>query len=314
MTISPANRPVNRRRFVTIASAAALAPLAARAGAPPRITEWRGIALGAEARLILAHPDADRLVAAALDEMRRLEGIFSLYRPDSELVRLNTAARLDAPSTEMVELLALCGVVHAATDGRFDPSIQPLWAAHAEAAAAGRAPTEAERRAALARVGWAGVAVDPGRVTLEPGMALTLNGVAQGYVTDRVAARLASLGLSDVLCEMGEIAALGRAPDGGPWPVTLTNGRPVPLSGRTLASSAPRATAFDADGRQGHIIDPRTGLPSDKPLSLVSVSANSAAVADALSTAGCLMTRAELDRAASTFPDARIEAFDALPT
>ena len=147
-----------------------------------RVTDWRGIALGAEARLILAHPDSDRLVAAALDELARLERIVSLYRRDSELSRLNAAGMLDAPSTELVELLALAGLVHDATGGVFDPSIQPLWAAYAAAGAEGRAPTDPERTAALARVGWEGVTVDPGRITLRPGMALTLNGIAQGYI------------------------------------------------------------------------------------------------------------------------------------
>ena len=299
---------VNRRRFLTIASAAALLPAAGRAAAP-RITDWRGIALGAEARLILAHPDSDRLVAAALDELARLERIFSLYRRDSELARLNAAGVLDAPSNELVELLALAGLVHDATGGVFDPSIQPLWAAYAAAGAEGRAPTDPERTAALARVGWEGVTVDPGRITLRPGMALTLNGIAQGYITDRVAARLAALGLSDLLCEMGEIAALGHAPGGTAWAARLSSGEPVPLSGRCLASSAPRATAFDQAGRLGHILDPRTGVPSDRDLALVSVSAPSAALADALSTAGCLMARADLDRSAARFAEVRIEAY-----
>lgn len=305
---------VTRRRFLTIASAAALAPLAGRAAPAGPITDWRGTALGAEARLILAHPDAERMVAAALDELARLEAIFSLHRPGSELMRLNATGTLDAPSTEMVALLTLAGLVHDASGGLFDPTIQPLWALHATAAAEGRTPTAAERAAALSRTGWGGVAVEPARVTLaRPGMALTLNGIAQGYVTDRVAARLAGMGMTDLMCEMGEIAALGRAPDGRPWPVTLSNGRPVPLSGRTLASSAPRATCFDQAGRLGHIIDPRTGQPSDRALALVSVSAPSAALADALSTAGCLMTRSDLDRAVAAFADVRVEAFDPLP-
>ncbi|WP_134726733.1 FAD:protein FMN transferase [Paracoccus luteus] len=305
---------VTRRRFLTIASAAALVPLAGRAAPAAPVTQWRGVALGAEARLILAHPDADRMVAAALDELARLEAIFSLYRPGSELMRLNQAGALDAPSAEMVELLSLAGLVHRATGGRFDPTIQPLWAAYAQAGAAGRAPTAADRAAALARTGWEGVALAPGRVALDrPGMALTLNGIAQGYVTDRVSARLTGMGMTDLMCAMGEIAATGHAPDGGDWPVTLTNGRAVPLRGRALASSAPRATCFDRAGRLGHIIDPRSGLPSDRPLALVSVSAPSAALADALSTAGCLMTRPELDRAAAAFDGVRVEAFDPLP-
>ncbi|HRO14302.1 MAG TPA: FAD:protein FMN transferase [Paracoccus sp. (in: a-proteobacteria)] len=299
---------LGRRRFIAIASVAVLAGTAARAQIP--IRQWRGIALGAEARLILAHPDADRMIAAARAELSRLEGIFSLYRPDSALSRLNAAGVLEAPPTELVEVLALSRLVHDATGGLFDPSVQPLWQTHAQAAAAGRAADHAELARALAATGWDGVTVAPDRVALaRPGMSLTLNGIAQGYITDRVADRLRGLGLADVVVEMGELRALGHPPDAGAWPVTLTNGQAVPLRDRALASSAPRGTCFDAEGRLGHVIDPRTGQPSAAAWTLVSVSAPQAALADALSTAGCLMPdRAALESAAARFAGVRIEA------
>jgi len=303
------NPMLSRRRFILIGSAAILAASAA-GGASVPVREWRGIALGAEARLILAHPQADRLIAEARSELSRLEAIFSLYRADSALSRLNATGRLDLPPSELLEVLALAGLVHEATDGRFDPTVQPLWQANAEAAAAGRRITDAERAAALSLVGWGKVEATPARVMLaRPGMALTLNGIAQGYITDRVADRLRALGLHDVLVEMGEIRALGRTPEGTAWPVSLTDGTRLPLIDRALASSAPRGTCFDAEGRLGHIIDPATGRNSAAPWSLVSVSAPQAAVADALSTAGCLMgDRTALETAVSRFSGARIEA------
>lgn len=299
---------LNRRRFILIGSAAALAASGARAARPVR--EWRGIALGAEARLILDNPDADRMIAEARAELSRLEAIFSLYRTDSALTRLNATGRLELPPSELLEVLALAGLVHKATDGLFDPTVQPLWQAHAVAGAAGRPVTEAERETALSLVGWNGVEVTEGAVMLaRPGMALTLNGIAQGYITDSVADRLRALGLTDVLVEMGEIHAVGHAPDGGPWPVKLVDGTPVPLTDRALASSAPRGTTFDAAGTVGHIISPLTGRSSQSPWALVSVSARQAAVADALSTAGCLMDdETALQTAASRFVGAKVEA------
>ena len=299
---------LNRRRFILIGSAAALGAGHARAATPVR--EWRGIALGAEARLILDHPDADRMIAEARAELSRLEAIFSLYRTDSALARLNATGRMDLPPSELLEVLALSGLVYDATDGLFDPTVQPLWQAHAVAGAAGRLVTEEERDTALALVGWKNVEVTDGAVVLaRPGMALTLNGIAQGYITDRVAARLRTLGLTDVLVEMGEIRAMGHAPDGGPWPVKLADGTPVPLTDRALASSAPRGTTFDAAGSVGHIISPLTGRSSQSPWALVSVSARQGAVADALSTAGCLMDdEAALQTAVSRFVGARVEA------
>jgi thiamine biosynthesis lipoprotein len=142
-------------------------------------------------------------------------------------------------------------------------------------------------------------------------MALTLNGIAQGYVADRVAALLRAEGLTDVLVNTGEMRALGGHPDGGAWPVSFDDGRGRPagsmeLRDAALASSAPLGTAFDAEGRVGHILDPRSGRPAASAWRLVSVTARTAALADGLSTALCLMTRAEIDGTLAHFPDARL--------
>jgi thiamine biosynthesis lipoprotein len=282
----------------------------AAAATPP--TRWRGVALGAEASITLRHPEAERIIAACRAEIARLERIFSLYDARSALSRLNARGRLDAPPFELLELLGQCGALHAATGGLFDPTVQPLWAAYAEAFAGGRAPDAETIGRALERVGWSGVAAEPGRIAFaRPGMALTLNGIAQGYVADRVAALLRAEGLTDVLVNTGEMRALGGHPDGGAWPVSFDDGRGRPagsmeLRDAALASSAPLGTAFDAEGRVGHILDPRSGRPAASAWRLVSVTARTAALADGLSTALCLMTRAEIDGTLAHFPDARL--------
>lgn len=301
---------MNRRRFLTITAAASLA-LAAPLGAQmPRLRQWHGVALGADATIALDHPQADRLIALALAEIDRLEGIFSLYRPDSALARLNRDGGLDAPPFELLDCLSLCGRVHQASGGRFDPTVQPLWQTHAEAWAKGRAPTSAQLQAARALTGWDRVSAQPQAIRLaRPGMALTLNGVAQGVIADRVADLLRAEGLFDVLVDTGEIAARGRAPDGRGWPVSISNGQRLVLGDRALASSSPRGTAFDAQGRQGHILDPHSGLPAPVAFDLVSVSAPRAGLADALSTAACLMNDpAKVAALVDRFPGARIEA------
>src|SRR5690606_33904156 len=119
----------------------------------------------------------------------RLERIFSLYRADSDLCRLNRDGRHDAPPLELVELLSLAASVSAASGGAFDVTVQPLWLRYAEHFAAVDAdPAGPALDDLLALVDWRGVSVDAGRVALaRPGMAITLNGIAQGYITDRVA-------------------------------------------------------------------------------------------------------------------------------
>ncbi len=304
---------LSRRRFLAVSAAAGLAWSApARAGT----FRWRGVALGAPASMTLA--GLDRAAAAALagrveDEISRMEGIFSLYRADSELSRLNRAGRLEHPSHEMLELLDLARLVNGTTGGAFDPTVQPFWRLHARAAAESRAPAGDEMRAALRASGWRHVRLGPGLIQLgRPGMALTLNGIAQGYIADRVAALLRGRGLVDVLVDTGETKALGRRADGTPWRagIVMPDGTPVArktLSGRALATSAPLATLVDAARGAGHILDPRTGEPAAR-WRLASVSAPRAALADALSTAFCLMDRPAMDTALARHPGAALEA------
>ena len=297
---------MERRRFLTI-TAGLLAISASRISAAP-MQEWRGIALGASARIALVHPDAARLIDAARAEIARLERIFSLYRTDSELMRLNATGRLDAPSLDLVTCLALCDQMHRATGGTFDPTVQPLWDLHARAATEDRPARDDEISAALARTGWAGVGIDSAQIAMRKGMALTLNGIAQGFIADRVADLLRSQGVENVLIDTGEIAAIGHAPQGTAWQVRIQDGREIALRNRALATSAPLGTVLDAAGTVGHIIDPVSGRPAGSKWRQVSVSARSAAVADALSTAACLMPdRATIEAACEAASDARLE-------
>lgn len=296
---------LNRRRFLSIAATVALLPGAA--GAVPLHVET-GIALGARVTLRLAHPDAPALAGAAMEEIRRLERIFSLYLPGSDLVRLNAESRLDGPPFELLECLTLAGAVHDASGGRFDPTVQTLWRAEAEARERGAPLTVAERGAALARTGWDRIRLAPDRIVLEPGTTLTLNGIAQGYIADRVVAFLAARGLTEALIDTGEMAALD-APSQGGWPVRLPDGSGVGLRHRALATSAPLGMTFGGDGRTSHILDPLSGRPAPERWRSVSITAPAAAVADALSTAACLLeTREAVEALCGGFPGAQLAA------
>jgi thiamine biosynthesis lipoprotein len=306
---------ITRRRFFAISAAAAALPRTAFSAAPA--IHWRGAALGAGASMTLAgvgKTEAAPLIARVLSEIDRLEAIFSLYRSGSSLSRFNRTGRLTSPPPEMLELLTLCGAIHHQTGGAFDPTIQPLWALHAEAAAVGRMPLDADIDMARARTGWAGLRFDTGSIiSTRPGMTLTLNGIAQGYIADRISNLLRSEGMAGVLVDMGEIHAIGTRADGTPWRAGIATPQEgirsdtVMLADRALATSAPYGTVLDRAGRVGHIVDPRTGLPGGL-WRQVSVSAPRAAVADGLSTAFCLMPRNLIERTVAAYPGARVEA------
>ena len=311
-----------RRRFVAIAAAAAGLPFAAlRAGAETaHLHRWSGIALGAAAEIVLYDPDAARarrLIARCVEEIDRLEDVFSLYRPESAIRRLNRDGNLTAPPLELVALLAEARSFSERTEGAFDVTVQPLWrlyAAHfARPDADPRGPAEAEHARAQALVDYRAVEIEPAEARFaRPGMAITLNGIAQGYITDRVATLLHDAGMGDVLLDIGEVRALGRHPDGRPWRVGIrrtaepeTVARTVTLVDRAVATSAGIASVFEPSGRHHHLFDPATGRPA-QATGQVSVIAPRATMADALSTALAVSRPERAGAYAARFPEIEV--------
>ena len=127
-----------------------------------------------------------------------------------------------------------------ATAGLFDPTVQPLWQLYADRFAAGSRPDREPDRRRLCRepAGPASAMTAPPSV-MPGGMALTLNGVAQGFIADKVAEMLAQEGLTDILINTGELRALGQMPGAQGWPVTLVSGGQIALASRALATSSP---------------------------------------------------------------------------
>src|SRR5690606_8701547 len=121
--------------------------------------------------------------------------------------------------------------------------------------------------AALARTGFGHVRVSSERIELRrPGMALTLNGIAQGYITDRIVELLKAGGIESCLVDIGESRGLGRHPEGRGWRVGISDPRQsggtieqLELVDRAIATSSPTGFAFDPASRFHHLIDPRSG-------------------------------------------------------
>lgn len=298
--------PLNRRRVIGISAAAAglaLLPLAGEVQAHEPAVTWRGQALGAAASLVIHHPDRNHalgLVEGVAAEVRRLERIFSLYREDSDLSSLNQHQTIISPPIDLVQLLQECDRFWRLTGGAFDPTVQPLWIAYqTHFATSGADPAGPPPRRigdAMDRVGFDKVLVSPDRIGyLRPGMALTLNGIAQGYITDRIIDLLRAGGIESCLIDIGETRGIGARADGTGWQVGLENPNApgkfldiLKIMDRAVATSSRHGFRFDAEGRFNHLLDPRNGHPSQLYES-VTVVASNATMADALSTAFSLM-------------------------
>lgn len=299
------NRKLTRRRMIAIAATAAGSALlnggrTAQASDPVR---WHGSALGAQVSIEIYHPDraeAHRLVDNCIQDVRRLEQQFSLYQADSAICSLNRTGILVSPEADMIALLKASLLFAGLTSGAFDPTVQPLWQLYADHFSSEKpdpeGPSPQKLAETLTKVGHGGLLVSTDRVALtRRGAAITLNGIAQGYATDRVVDRLRGAGLSTTLVNMGEIRAIGARPDVTPWRVGLADpDRPgaltetIDLIDRAVATSAGAGFRFDARGRFTHLFDPATGR-SPSLYSTVSVIAPTATEADALSTAFSLM-------------------------
>jgi thiamine biosynthesis lipoprotein len=244
--------------------------------------------------------------------------MFSLYRDDSDLVELNRAGGLAAPEPEMLALLHACFGFWEATGGLFDPTVQPLWELYrdhfAKAGADEQGPDATVLADHLDKVGFKGVKFGSGRVAFaRRGMAITLNGVAQGFITDRVVEILRDAGVESSLVDMGEERAIGAQKGGEPWRIGLAatqdSAEPdavLSIVNRAVATSGSAGFVFDQAGRFGHILHPRAGAAL-KRYRRVSVIADNAVTADALSTAFNLMDVASIRQVLASYPDACVD-------
>jgi thiamine biosynthesis lipoprotein len=259
--------------------------------------------MGNLASIEIRHSDlarANRLLEFARNEVARLEAVMSLYDPQSALSALNRDGMVREPPLDLVQVLSEAHRFATLTGGVFDVTVQPLWTVYADHFAkpgndpAGPKPDLIKR--AAERVDFRALEIEPTVVGLgRQGMQVTLNGIAQGYITDRIVELLRNEGLDHVLVDLGEIRALGGRDGRQPWQAGIEDPlnrkallADVPLLDNALATSGGYGFQFDSAGRFHHIFDPTTGSCPHRYAS-VSVVAPNATTADALATAGNLM-------------------------
>ena len=316
---------MQRRRFIQLiaTSAAGLSLGQLNAATPSRTlvaVRWSGYTLGAEGSFTLYTDDkakAQTVLQQCFAEIRRLESLFSLYAPDSELSQLNRTGQLDQPSPEWQSLLAAAQHAHLQTKGHFDPTVQPLWQTYAEHFRsfpdANDGPSAAAIGDALARTGWQHISYDSKAVRFErPEMQLTLNGIAQGFITDHISGILKEAGYEHVLVELGETRAIGSHPEQRPWSIGIKDANQpsslhevAELDNQALATSGSYGSPFSKDGNFHHLIDPQTGRPSTAWKSL-SVIAPTATQADALSTGLSFATAEEIAAVQAAQPSLKV--------
>jgi len=255
-------------------------------GVQAQATRWYGTAFGAHASFELRGDTALAQVAlrAATDTLTRLETLFSLYIPESIVSKLNRTGKAKMPP-EFAALMKLVDKAHKQTTGLFDPTIQPLW----RALAITPDKTIANK---LNWVGWEKWCRNGQNISFkQPKMAITLNGIAQGFATDRVREVLNAYGFKDTVVNIGEYY-VGETPETIGVSDTAGNFLSTQvIQNGAIATSSPSALMLTKDG--GHILHPKKGAVLSR-WDTVSVQATTAGFADAYSTALTLAPDTEL--------------------
>ena len=234
-------------------------------------------------------------LAAALDEVARVEAVMSEWRPESPVSALNAAAggpAIEVPA-ELFALLERAVDLGRRTDGAFDVTwkgMGRLWDLGAEEFAP---PADAEIEAARQRVDYRLLELADGRARLpRADMAVGLGGIAKGYGVDRAGAVLGERGVTDFVVDGGGDLLVRGTRGGRPWRVGIRDPRGAPADLLTVVETTAGAVVTsgdyerfrEVDGvRYHHIIDPRTGRPAPG-CQQVTVVAPSAETADALAT------------------------------
>lgn len=253
---------------------------------------------------------AEDAIAAAFAELDRLVGIFSRHEPDSALTALNDRGQLEGPPPELVRVLERARYFHALSRGAFDVTVKPVLDLLGLRFPA-NPPAPGELRDAAALVGAQHLSIRRRKLRFaRANMGVTLDGIAKGYIVDRMADVLACHGIRRALINAGgDIRACGSKHGGRPWTVGVrAPGRDgvvpdaIALRDAAVATSGGYERFFDPKRQFHHIIDPASGVSPAAAWS-VSVAAPTALVADALATTVFVLGPEPGLRLLETLPD-----------
>ena len=303
-----------------LALAASFASVGSRTASQAKATPWRVsqfenvLGTSMELKLLAAsQSDANRAEAAAMSEIKRLNGVLSGYDPSSEFSRwAKTRDKAVPVSADLMQVLTLWDSWRSRTRGAVNPAAEAVTQAWKKAEASGRLPSEPEMAAAASAANQSHWRLDKGsgvatRLTDTP---LMLNSFTKSYIVERAAsAALKTRGVSGVVVNIGGDLVVRGA---GMESVAVADPRSdaensdpiavLDIRDRAVATSGNYRRGFDIGGMHySHIVDPRTGHTADAIIS-ATVVAPKAVEAGALATAFCVLSPEESRDLAASVP------------
>ena len=242
--------------------------------------------------------EADQLFEQAIAEIDRIERLISSWDQTSETSQVNQMAGRKAVKVtqELFDLVFRAKAIAQLTNGAFDPtyaSVDKIWTFDGRDV---EQPKAEIISASVAKIGFEKIVFDPIESSLFlplQGMKIGFGAIGKGYAADCVKSLLQNLGVTaGIVNASGDMSAWGVQPNGKPWQVGLVNPKSkdkvfawFPVKDQAVVTSGDYEKFVLINGkRYGHIINPKTGLPSQGVISCT-VFAPKAELADALSTA-----------------------------
>ena len=308
---------LTRRNFLTFSGWLALTattvgtPLAAQAAKFDKdlyhVTGGR-LAMATFVNITVFHPSKDQAQEAidkSFTEMNRLIGILSGHDSSTPVSYLNHTGSLRDVPPELADVVGSSFHIHDHTEGAFDVTVKPLLDLYEKFfQTQDEPPPRAEIVGMLPEVGIKHLRMANNQISFENDrMGVTLDGLAKGYIVDRMMQVLQKNGVKHALINAGgDIRVCGSKGDGKPWNIGIQDPwdkkkvvDTVQLSHGAIATSGNYVVYYDRNRLYHHIVSPRYGTPA-QGLASVTIIAPSTMVADALST-GVFVMGADQGRA-----------------
>ncbi len=241
---------------------------------------------------------------AATEEVRQrlkaIEELMTINAPGGDINKLNEAAGKNAVilTKETINILATAKEYAQISGGAFDVTIGPLVKAWGIFTDHPRIPGREEIERLKKLTDDKTLEVDTANSTAKlemPGQIVDLGGIAKGYSGDEAIKIYKKHGIKSAYINLGgNVVVLGKKPDGKLWRIGIQNPRAengyylgiVEVTDKAVVTSGDYERFFEKDGvRYHHILDPKTGAPSDSGLISATIITDISMDADALSTA-----------------------------
>ena len=247
-------------------------------------------AMGSDVRIaVYGDPQTAKNALSAIHE---LDKEISKNSDSGEVYKINSANGQSVYAPVTAALLKQCDPVVKASNGNFSPlcgRLTSLWRIGEEDQ---HIPSYEEISASLAGCSYDNLIIDSDNITLKNSALLDLGAVGKGAACDAAIKQMGEI--PGVISVGGSVAVNGDKPDGKAWSVAVTDPNDLAndacilklSGGYGISTSGSYQKFFTENGKTyHHILNPYTGYPFESDIISVTVVAENATLADALSTA-----------------------------